>query len=102
MFVRVVKRKLRDGVALDFKLLESYRLKPGQAPKQRFLKQWTIRQGDIWSMKDTFLDDVKFDLDYFAPGKVTGLLGAVEEILRLLENRYSAMVAILKKSLQNH
>ena len=31
MFVRVVKRRLRDDVALDFKLLESYRPAAGSA-----------------------------------------------------------------------
>ena len=51
MFIRVVKRKLRYDVALDFKLLESYRPAPDQPPKHRFLKNWTIRQDDIWAME---------------------------------------------------
>ena len=69
MFVRVVKRKLRNDVALDFKLLESYRPELGQTPRQRFLKQWTIRKDDIWAMGDMLLEDVEFDLDNLAPGK---------------------------------
>jgi hypothetical protein len=83
MFVRVVKRKLRDDVALDFKLLESYRPEPGHTPKQRFLKQWTIRKDDIWAMSDMFLDDVEFDLDYLAPvNEQKKILGVVKKILR--------------------
>ena len=47
MFIRVVKRKLKYDTALDFKLLESYRPTPEQAPKHKFVKQWTIRKDDI-------------------------------------------------------
>lgn len=42
--------------------MESYRLE-GLSPKHRFIKGWTIKKSDIWSMGDIFLDDVEFDLD---------------------------------------
>jgi hypothetical protein len=83
MFIRVVRRKLRDNVALDIKLLESYRPTPEQAPKHRFVKNWTIRQGDIWAMGDTFLDDVEWDLDNLAPeGEQKKILTKVKQALR--------------------
>jgi len=66
MFIRVVRRKLKYDIALDIKLLESYRPTPEQAPKHKFMKNWSIRQGDIWAMGDTFLDDVVCDLDNLA------------------------------------
>ncbi len=83
MFIRVVKRKLKYDTALDFKLLESYRPTPEQAPKHKFVKQWTIRKDDIWAMKDTFLDDVEWDLDNLAPkGEQKKILAKVKEALR--------------------
>jgi hypothetical protein len=85
MFVRVVERELKDDMALDFKLLESYRPAPDQHPKHRFLKGWTIRQGDIkfWG-KDNFLDDVERDLEYseLARGDQKKALVAVRKALR--------------------
>jgi len=62
MFIRLIKRKLKTDIAFDFKLLESYR-SDGQPPKHRFIKGWTIKKSDIWSIGDLLLDDVKFDLD---------------------------------------
>jgi hypothetical protein len=84
MFIRVVKRKLRDDTALDFKLLESYRPAPGQPPKHRFLKNWTIRQGDLTWDKDDFLDDVERDLEYsgLPSSKQKNALSAVKKALR--------------------
>ncbi len=67
MFIRVVKRKLRYDVALDFKLLESYRPAPDQPPKHRFLKNWTIRQDDIWAMGEYLVGDIEYDLFTLAP-----------------------------------
>jgi anion-transporting ArsA/GET3 family ATPase len=83
MFIRVVGRKLKYDTALDIKLLESYRLTPEQAPKHRFVKNWTIRQSDIWAMGDTFLDDVEWDLDMLAPeSEQKKILAKVKQILR--------------------
>ena len=83
MFIRVVRRKLRDDIALDFKLLESYRPTPEQAPKHRFLKSWTIRQSDILAMGDTFLDDVEWDLDILMPKmEQKKILAKVKQALR--------------------
>jgi hypothetical protein len=47
------------------KLLESYRPAPGETPKHRFIKQWTVRKGDLrlWG-KQSFLDNVELDLEY--------------------------------------
>jgi|GEM_PF-2305844 hypothetical protein len=88
MFIRVVRRKIRDDIALDIKLLESYRPAPEQAPKHRFVKNWTIRQGDIWAMGDTFLDDVEWDLDYLAPkGEQKKILAKVKQTLRRAKGR---------------
>jgi hypothetical protein len=50
MVIRVVRRKLKYDIALDIKLLESYRPIPKQAHKHKFMKNWSIRQGDIWTM----------------------------------------------------
>ena len=87
MFIRVVRRKLRDDIALDIKLLESYRPTPEQAPKHRFVKSWTIRQGDIWAMGDAFLDDVEWDLDYLAPkSEQKKILAKVRKILRRIQS----------------
>jgi hypothetical protein len=83
MFVRVVKRKLRYDMALDFKLLESYRPAPSQPSKHRFLKNWTIRQGCLAWDKDDFLDDVEYDLDYIGlpSSKQKKALSAVKKAL---------------------
>ncbi len=67
MFIRVVKRKLRQEMALDFKLLESYRPAPDQPPKHRFLKNWTIRQDNIWAMGECLVDNIEYDLFTLAP-----------------------------------
>jgi hypothetical protein len=83
MFIRVVRRKLKYGIALDIKLLESYRPTPDQAPKHKFVKNWTIRQGDIWGMGDIFLDDVEYDLDILAPeSEQKTILAKVKQVLR--------------------
>jgi hypothetical protein len=85
MFVRVIKRMLRDDTALDFKLLESYRPAPDEPPKHRFIQQWTIRQGDIafWG-KDSFLYDVERDLGYseLSNGDQKKALSAIKKALR--------------------
>jgi hypothetical protein len=85
MFVRVVKRRLRDDVALDFKLLESYRPAPGQPPKHRFLKSWTIRQSDLAWDRDDFLSDVELDLEYSGLAKSVQkkALSAVKKALHM-------------------
>ena len=85
MFVRVVKRRLRDDVALDFKLLESYRPAPGQPPKHRFLKSWTIRQGGLARDRDDFLSDVELDLEYSGLARISQKrdLSAVKKALRM-------------------
>ncbi len=85
MFVRVVKRRLRDDVALDFKLLESYRPAPGRSPKHRFLKNWTIRQGDLVWERDDFLSDVELDLEYsgLTRSAQKKALSAVKKAMRL-------------------
>jgi hypothetical protein len=85
MFVRVVKRQLRYDTALDLKLLVSYRPSPDQPPKHRFLKNWTIRQGDLklWG-KDSFLDHVERDLKYLdlPKGDQRKALSAVKKSLQ--------------------
>jgi hypothetical protein len=85
MFVRVVKRRLRDDLALDFKLLESYRPAPGQPPKHRFLKSWTIRQGDLAWDRNDFLGDVELDLEYSGLARISQkrALSAVKKALRM-------------------
>ncbi len=83
MFIRVIRRKLKYETALDIKLLESYRPTPEQMPKHRFVKNWTIRQDDIWAMSDTFLEDVEWDLNNLAPeGEQKKILAKVKQILR--------------------
>lgn len=62
MFIRAIKRKLKTDTAFDFKLLQSYRPE-GSTPKHKFIKGWTIKKSDIWTMGDIFLDDIEFDLD---------------------------------------
>ena len=85
MFIRVVERQLRYDTALDFKLLESYRPEPDQSPKHRFIRQWTIRQVDLklWG-KDSFLDDVERDIEYFdlSKSEQKKALSAVKKALR--------------------
>jgi hypothetical protein len=47
------------------------------------VKNWTIRQSDIWAMGDTFLDDVEWDLDMLAPESgQKKILAKVKQILR--------------------
>jgi len=83
MFIRVVRRKLKYDIALDIKLLESYRPTPEQTPRHKFVKNWSIRQGDIWAMGDTFLGDVEWDLDMLAPeSEQKKILAKVKQILR--------------------
>ncbi len=83
MFIRVVRRKIRDDIALDIKLLESYRPTPEQAPRHKFLKGWTIRQGDVLAIGDAFLDDVEWDLDNLAPkSEQKKILAKVKRVLR--------------------
>ena len=83
MFIRVIRRKLKHDIALDIKLLESYRPTPEQAPKHKFVKNWTIRQSDIWAMGDTFLDDVEWDLDNLAQeNEQKKILAKVKKVLR--------------------
>lgn len=36
-------------------------------PKHRFLKNWTIRQDDIWAMGEYLVDDIECDLFALAP-----------------------------------
>ncbi len=85
MFIRVVERQLKFDVALDFKLLESYRPAPDQPPKHRFIRQWTVRQHDLklWG-KDSFLRDVERDLEYsdLPKGEQKKALSAVRKALR--------------------
>lgn len=85
MFVRVVERQLKFDTALDFKLLESYRPKPDQPPKHRFLKSWTVRRNDLRLFgKGSFLDDVERDLEYsdLPKGDQKKALSAVKKALR--------------------
>ena len=67
MFIRTRKRNLKNGTAIDFMLLESYRPKPGQAPKHRFKKQWTIKQSEVKykSSCNDLLEDVEYEFDLF-------------------------------------
>ena len=83
MFIRVVRRKLKYDMALDIKLLDSYRPTPKQTPKHKFVKSWTIRQGDIWGIGDAFLDDVEWELDNLAPkSEQKKILAKVKQVLR--------------------
>jgi hypothetical protein len=47
------------------------------------VKSWTIRQGDIWGVGDTFLDDVAWDVDNPVPkGEQIKILAKVKQVLR--------------------
>jgi len=89
MFIRVVKRKLKNDIALDFKLLESYRSEPGAAPKHRHKKTWVIRQSDVGFKydQDRLLEDIECDLAYYdlPKAKQTKLVSAVKKKLKELK-----------------
>ena len=83
MFIRLIKRKLKTDIAFDFKLLESYRSE-GHPPKHRFIKGWTIKKSDIWSIGDILLDDVEFDLDLagFDRKEIEKLIASIRKKLK--------------------
>lgn len=86
MFVRTKKRKLKNDTALDVMLLESVWIVTKKASKHRFLKQWTIRKSDIWSIGDSWLSDVAWDLSNCCDNATAKkILSSVRKKMRQLE-----------------
>jgi hypothetical protein len=86
MFIRIIKRQLNTDVAIDFKLLMSFRDEDCKT-KHKHIKTWTIRNSHLCFRQTClqFIEDVRWDLWQIneAEGQRAKLLNAVKKFFVL-------------------
>jgi len=85
LFIRIVNRQIDGDVAVDFKLLKSYR--KNDRSKQKHFKTWTVRNSDAKCKQASlqFIEDVRWDLNQIAEAarKRAKLLNTVKKLFVL-------------------